>query len=293
MPIHTQTLVATLGGQPQVVTFTLDLLLQRGFDIHEVIVLHPDPGRNPSLQESLSHLYKEFANDLYHPQGGESSQPCHFRSQVLHLNNQPLPDITDEISVNATRDTIQKLIGELKRQQRKIHLSISGGRRLISLVAASIAIFNFDYEDAIWHIYTPDNLQEHARGGQIMHAPPEAGVRLIPEPFVPLGAFIAVHEGTYARQLSQIDHTVDKQERQRCQQVIEHLSLREREVLKAFAQGLRPQEVASRLVISPKTVDSHKTKILAECCIVWGRKSGSLTYNFIEEAFIRYFQEPT
>lgn len=293
MPVHTQTLVATLGGQPQIITFTLDLLLERGLDIREVIVLHPGPYGNPPLEASLSHLYEEFANDSYHPQGGESSRPCRFRSKVLQLNNQPLADITDEVSTNATRDTIQKLIGELKHQQRTIHLSISGGRRLMSLIAASIAIFNFDYEDTIWHLYTPDSLQEIARGGKLMHAPPDADVRLIPEPFVPLGAFIAVHEGTYAGQLSQIDHTVDKQERQRCQQVIEHLSLREREVLKAFAQGLRPQEVASRLVISPKTVDSHKTKILTECCIAWGRKPGSLKYSFIEEAFTRYFQEPT
>ena len=33
-------MVATLGGQPQVVTFTLDELLSQGFPIREVIVLY-------------------------------------------------------------------------------------------------------------------------------------------------------------------------------------------------------------------------------------------------------------
>ena len=34
------TLIATLGGQPQVVTFALDALLSRGVLITQVIVLH-------------------------------------------------------------------------------------------------------------------------------------------------------------------------------------------------------------------------------------------------------------
>jgi hypothetical protein len=44
------TLVATLGGQPQIVTFTLDLLLRRGIPIYEVIVVHP--ASSPHLQQS-------------------------------------------------------------------------------------------------------------------------------------------------------------------------------------------------------------------------------------------------
>ena len=38
MPDHPHALVATLGGQPQVVTFTLDLLLKNGYPISDVFV---------------------------------------------------------------------------------------------------------------------------------------------------------------------------------------------------------------------------------------------------------------
>ena len=63
MSDYTHTLVATLGGQPQIVTFTLDLLL-KNFPISEVIVIHPEPS-SERLQHSLSCLYEEFAGDYY------------------------------------------------------------------------------------------------------------------------------------------------------------------------------------------------------------------------------------
>ncbi|WP_322494660.1 helix-turn-helix transcriptional regulator [Chloroflexus sp.] len=53
----------------------------------------------------------------------------------------------------------------------------------------------------------------------------------------------------------------------RCRQVWEQLSPRERDVLCAFAQGLRPDQVAERLSISLSTGNTHKTNILAECRI--------------------------
>ena len=59
MSTYIHTLLATLGGQPQVVTFTLDLLLQRGFPISEVIVIHPQAA-HPRLQHSLDRLNAEF-----------------------------------------------------------------------------------------------------------------------------------------------------------------------------------------------------------------------------------------
>jgi CRISPR-associated protein Csx14 len=56
---YKHTLVATLGGQPQIVTFTLDLLLKRGIPISEVVVVHP--AASPRIQQSLERLNAEFA----------------------------------------------------------------------------------------------------------------------------------------------------------------------------------------------------------------------------------------
>jgi len=42
----------------------------------------------------------------------------------------------------------------------------------------------------------------------------------------------------------------------------ERLSDREREVLKLLADGLAPKEIATRLLLSVKTVDAHKTNMM-------------------------------
>jgi len=44
----------------------------------------------------------------------------------------------------------------------------------------------------------------------------------------------------------------------------EQLTDREREVLKLVAEGYSTQEIADMLVISPKTVEGHKTKLMAK-----------------------------
>jgi CRISPR-associated protein Csx14 len=64
---------------------------------------------------------------------------------------------------------------------------------------------------------------------------------------------------------------------------------REREVLRAFAAGQNPQEVASELSITLATVNTHKTKILSECRNAWNMPSDAhLTYHFLRDKFGRY-----
>src|SRR6266571_2485307 len=74
---YKHTLVATLGGQPQIVTFTLDLLLRRGISIYEVIIVHP--ASSPSIQQSLARLNAEFVGDRYTFEG--QNLTIRFRKQ--------------------------------------------------------------------------------------------------------------------------------------------------------------------------------------------------------------------
>jgi len=115
---YTHTLLATLGGQPQVVTFTLDLLLRRDYPISEVIVIHPNAAQQ-RLQRSLERLNAEFISDNYQFEG--HAHTCHFRPKVLELDHTPLDDISDSTSAKGTRETIYRFIQELKQQPRHIH----------------------------------------------------------------------------------------------------------------------------------------------------------------------------
>src|SRR6266700_3406327 len=176
---HTHVLLATLGGQPQVVTFTLDLLLQRKFPIREVIVIHPALSSHERLQHSIACLRTEFTGNYYKRDGHNIS----FSTHTLKYSEQPIDDIVDEQTADGTLDTMDALIRSLKQQQYIVHFSISGGRRLMSFLSFSAALLTFAPADRPWHLYTPDGVQQQARNGAITHASREDGVRLIEIPF--------------------------------------------------------------------------------------------------------------
>ncbi len=122
-----------------------------------------------------------------------------------------------------------------------------------------------------------------------MHARPEDGVYLIQVPVVPWGAYFPTLRNLTqppAQVIAAQTAWLDEAERARCQQVARQLTARQVDVLRAFAAGLSPQEVADRLAISLKTVDTHKTAILAECRVAWALSDDAwLDYHFLHDKF--------
>jgi len=278
-------LLATLGGQPQVVTFTLDLLLNDGFPISEVIVIHPKASQ-PRLQRSLECLSAEFASDYYKA----ADRVIHFRSHVLQLDGEPINDIIDNDHADGTLNTIHQLIGDLKRQGYRIHLSVTGGRRLMSLLAIPVASFNFDRHDHIWHIYTPEHIKDQARDGKLMHVPLEAGVRLIKGQFISLGAYVYDPSQSFRTAQTEQRTQMDAQEHARCASVMKEATPGQRKVLEAFSKGLRPQQVAAELNIELVTVHSHKTVLLRLCRNAWNIDANEhLDYHFLQTKFVNCF----
>lgn len=93
---YKHTLVATLGGKPQIVTLTLDLLLKRGISIYEVIVVYP--AASPRIQQSLARLHAEFVSDRYEFEG--RTLIIHFRQQILSHYDAVIDDIVDETTAS-------------------------------------------------------------------------------------------------------------------------------------------------------------------------------------------------
>jgi CRISPR-associated protein Csx14 len=80
------------------------------------------------------------------------------------------------------------------------------------------------------------------------------------------------------------------EQQDRCRQVWDALTLRQRDVLRAFADGLTPQEVAERLHIVLGTVNDHKTMILQECRNVWDLPPDErIDYHWLREQFALFF----
>lgn len=285
---HPHVLVATLGGQPQIVTFTLDLLLQRGFPISEVFVLHPKASSPSRLHRALLRLNAEFT-------GGEypgAAHPIRFHSHTLELNNRLIDDITDDTHADGALDTIHRLLSDLKRQGYQVHLSVSGGRRLMALLAISVATLNFDRYDRIWHLYTPDALREEVDEGRIMHIEPGTGTRLIQGPFLSLGAYISHPDQSFRSVQEEQRRRINAQEHARCAEVASQITGAQLKVLRAFARGLRPQQVADELCIAPVTVHTHKTVLLSRCRIAWNiPENERLDYHFLTAKFSSYFAQ--
>ncbi|HYT43431.1 MAG TPA: CRISPR-associated ring nuclease, partial [Methylomirabilota bacterium] len=166
---------------------------------------------------------------------------------------------------------------------------------LMSFLAMSAAQLKFDAFDHIWHIYTPEKLKDEVKNGKRMHVPLSAGVRLIEVPFFTLGDYLLSAASTtttddvQTAEYTQKEH-MDAQERKRCDHVVSKATRRQLDVLKAFARGLRPQEVANELVINIKTVYSHKEALLNLCSEVWELPDDrSFAYRFLQQKFSKYF----
>ena len=289
MSDYPQVLVATLGGQPQIITLTLDLLLQANYPISEVFVIHPKAAPQSRLQQSLHRLNAEFNSDYYR----QSQRTIHFHSCMLELKNQqPIHDISDDDHADGTLDTIHRLLGDLKRQGFHIHLSVSGGRRMIGLLAVSVASLNFDRHDNIWHIYTPDELQTQLQDGKTMHVPTDAGVKLIKGPFFALGAHFSTTTNSFRSAQEEQRRQMAAQEHARCTEVFNKATPKQREALQALARGLKPQQVADEMSITIVTVNTHKTALLGLCYNAWNIPNNeTLRYHDLHTKFAEYFQK--
>jgi CRISPR-associated protein Csx14 len=279
------TFVATLGGQPQVITFALDDLLARGIAITQLLLIH-FAADTPRLQNSLHKIATEV-NSLRYEQ-----RPLRLTFFAVATDAASLADIQDEADAHIAWEAINRLIVRLKEAHHTLHVCITGGRRILGLMTMSAAMLHFGHQDRLWHMYTPEAWIERSREGSLMHLPPQTGFNLIQVPMMPWGSYFPVLR-QLARPLPEDSDVLaaprrllDGVEQERCTAVIHHLTERQREVLFAFAEGLNPQQVAEKLVITLKTVDSHKTVILAECRNAWNLPEAEwLDYRFIADKF--------
>ncbi len=274
-------MLATLGGQPQVVTFALDALLARSATVEEVVVVHPGGER---YRRALRRLAEEFPGDRY------QGRVCHLRSVVIRTPEEVLEDIRSTADADAVWKTMHEVVTHLKRAGARLHLVLAGGRRLMALMAVSAALLHLEHGDRVWHLFTPEGLQARARGGAVLHAGADEGVGLIEVPLAPLGAYFPglrpLLDASPAQVWAMQTQVLDAQERVRCATVWAKLTPQQQAVLRAFAAGQSRQQAADSLTLTVKTVDSHKTAALALCREAWGfPEAERLDYHFLERKF--------
>ncbi len=266
-----------MGGQAQVVTFALDALLDRGETVTQAQVLHFTP-TNPRIKRALTQLRAEFTGGFYR------EEPLDYHRVPVQWDERTLAYIRNGAEAEAVWRWARDLLTGLKQSGRRLHLCIAGGPRVLALTLTSAAMLHCDHRDRLWHLYTPKAFIAEARDGAILHAPPEAGVKLIPVPMAPWGSYFPA-----LRQLTQPSSPgtqLSPTDISNCDAVWTRLTDRQQDVLIALAKGHLPQEAADALHITLNTLDSHKTQILAECRLAWKLpESERLTYHFLHEKF--------
>ena len=284
-PRPTSVCIATLGGQPQVVTLALDALLARGEPVGELIVVHLSE-QNVRYRAALAQLAAEFAADCYR------GWPCRYRPLAVTQAGQPIDDLSSEVAIGAALNTFSRLIQRLKQQDRAIHLCLSGGRRLLGMLAMSAVQLYGDHADQVWHWYSPDAVRQRTADGAELHLPGEPEVRLVRVPALPLGQYFPwLRAPDGAAPLPAQGRPIDMAEQARCRTVVEQLTPSRREVLRALARGLTPQEAAAELKVELSTIHAHKTPIFELCRIAWELAADApLSYRWLREKFRPYFE---
>lgn len=138
-------LIATVGLSPQVVTLTLDELLRRGLPIQRVLVVQPCEATE-GIKNSLNRLRAEVAS--YQESHGIIFEFCVFESEDGYRPT----DTLNKRDAQVVLQTLNREISKAKQEGFRVHLSIAGGRKVISAFGTVAAQFHFDAEDRCWHV---------------------------------------------------------------------------------------------------------------------------------------------
>lgn len=133
-------LIATVGLSPQVVTLALDELLRRGVAIREVLVVQPSEAME-GIRKALDRLRAEVAG--YQQEHGIVFRFCVFESEDGYRP----ADTLDKRDAEVVLQTLNREIRKAKEAGFRVHLSIAGGRKVISAFGAVAAQLHFDADD--------------------------------------------------------------------------------------------------------------------------------------------------
>ena len=209
----------------------------------------------------------------------------------MRIGEQAVSDAFTPAEVNGAWEVFQDVISSLKAENQQVHLSLSGGRRILAPVAFSVATAYFTSGDYVWHIYTPEKVSATLEAGGLLHAPPGAGVRLISVPFTPWVSLFPGLKPLLARSPAEqraygLGELPDAEERARCDAVWRKLTAAQKAALRAICKTSTRREAAEALHITVGTLDDHKSAIVRHCKLAWQTEQADI--HFLRRKFRGY-----
>lgn len=250
-------LMATLGVEPQVVTLALDHLLQQGYPINRVIVLHTDATASP-VRESLAQLEHEFYDTTYYP------RRITFAPELLTDVNGPLQDVATAHEVDAAFEALYSIIRRLKLTGARLHLSLAGGRKTMAIFAFAVAQLLFEEDDYIWHLVSSEDL----RRSRAMHTHNPANINLVEVPFLRWSAPPGLRR-QQQRHADGLSAQPPSHNAHRMVRFLKQLSHSERELVEMLVKtGYTNAELASALHKSQSTVANQLATVYQKLAVL-------------------------
>lgn len=251
-----EVLVATIGVEPQVVTLTLDALLANGHKITQVHVLHPNP-QHPQINASLQRLKSE--QRFY----AQAKPPVRFHFvSICHDGHFPA-DFVSERDVGTLLRVLYKTVADLKRRGYRVHLSIAGGRKVMTAMGMVVAQLLLEESDHVWHLLSEGPLLQQ----KSMHAQNPKDVVLVPVPVLRWSLLpstiqdLLVWDDPY-RAIERQREIYQQQRWQVINAFWQKLTPAEREVVTALVKhGEKTAALAKRLNRSARTVGNQLQSI--------------------------------
>ncbi len=246
-------LIATLGSEAQVVTAVLDLLLAQGESIAAVQVIHTFAPGSPVVA-AVDRLQQAFTDPPY------SRRIRLDLVAILDASSRPVADVDSPSSSEWAFRTIYRQILQAKREGRRVHLCIAGGRKTMSLYALAAAQMLCDENDHLWHLFSSGEFLTSKR----FHPQPGDQTHLVEIPFIFWSVASPVLSG-----LSEVEDPFEALSRIRDLQLNEKITHIRSYLLGALTpaearvvgllacEGLTDQQIATRLTLSPRTVEQH------------------------------------
>ncbi len=246
-------LIGTLGFSPQIITITLDLLRGQGHRIEEVISIYTDHDR---VKQALTRLEEELQR-----MGG----PPH-RAVLAADGNSPVHDFLTEADAKALLRTLYREVKVYKEAGRRVHLTLAGGRRVMSAFVLVVAQLLFDEHDRAWSLFS-----EFWEKGQNpkMHLEPGDYAQLVPvpvlrwTPMMTMGADLAFSGDPW--QVLERQHELEQREKdQRLRAFLRGLHPAQQEIARLLASGLDNHALAARRGKSINTITKQVSVIYQE-----------------------------
>lgn len=253
---RSQTLIATLGSEPQVVTIVLDRLLAEGHRIDQVVVVYTAAD---VVQAAMARLAGEFDGAVY--------PGVTLRTAPVSRPDGAVEDLRTEDDVSALLNTLYHEVRDAKRQGRSVHLCISGGRKVMSIAGMVVAQLLFGPDDRMWHLMSEGWQPGSERR---MHLRPEDQAWLVPVPVLrwtdSAALLAALGDLDDPAEAIRRQETLARSEamRRRREFVERWLTRAEREVVALACAGLDNAAIAARLHKSEQTVANQLTKAYAK-----------------------------